>query len=197
MIPPAVAEELKHGKTVPATSFNGATIFFSDIVGFTTLAGSSTPMQIVNLLNTLYSEFDEILDQFDVYKVETIGDACEYWRVITNEDSSSSPSPACADMVVSGVPQANGDSHAGEIAKMALRLMGTCKTFKIPHMPDSKLEIRAGIHSGSVCAGVVGTKMPRYCLFGDTVNTASRMESNSIGGCGQCCLYSHSDHKIE
>ena len=93
MIPPAVAEELKHGKTVPATSFNGATIFFSDIVGFTTLAGSSTPMQIVNLLNKLYSEFDEILDQFDVYKVETIGDACEYWRVITNEDSSSSPLP--------------------------------------------------------------------------------------------------------
>lgn len=78
MIPPAVAEELKQGKTVGAETFSGATIFFSDIVGFTDLAGSSSPMEIVNLLNKLYTAFDEVLDQFDVYKVETIGDACEY-----------------------------------------------------------------------------------------------------------------------
>ena len=76
MIPQAVADELKHGKTISAETFSGATIFFSDIVGFTNLAGSSTPMEIVNLLNTLYTEFDAVLDQFDVYKVETIGDAC-------------------------------------------------------------------------------------------------------------------------
>lgn len=84
-------------------------------------------------------------------------------------------------MVVSGLPIRNGDQHAGEIASMSLHLLSAIMDFKIRHMPEERLQLRIGIHSGPAVAGVVGLKMPRYCLFGDTVNTASRMESGGLG----------------
>jgi class 3 adenylate cyclase len=114
-------------------------------------------MQVVDFLNDLYTTFDSVIDMFDVYKVETIGDAY---------------------VVVSGLPVRNGILHAREIARMAVALLNAVKSFKIRHRPHDQLKLRIGIHSGPVCAGIVGLKMPRYCLFGDTVNTASRMESN-------------------
>ncbi|XP_072314801.1 atrial natriuretic peptide receptor 1-like [Eucyclogobius newberryi] len=165
MLPRQVADDLRQGVTTQAQSYASATVFFSDIVGFTQLSSSSTPYQVVDLLNKLYTTFDDIIDNYDVYKVETIGDAY---------------------MVVSGVPKENGILHASEISSMALDLVSVCKSFRVPHKPNMQLQIRAGIHSGPVVAGIVGTKMPRYCLFGDTVNTSSRMESTSIALKIQC-----------
>ncbi|XP_071502691.1 uncharacterized protein [Diadema antillarum] len=156
MLPKTVAEQLKLGLAVAAEQHEGVTIYFSDIVGFTTLAAVSSPLQIVDMLNGLYSMFDGCIDQYDVYKVETIGDAY---------------------MVVSGLPEAT-DRHAWEVCTMALELIRLVLSYKIPHRTTERLKLRVGIHSGSCVAGVVGLKMPRYCLFGDTVNTASRMESS-------------------
>ncbi|XP_011864195.1 PREDICTED: guanylate cyclase 32E [Vollenhovia emeryi] len=159
MLPRYVAEELKKGKKVEAENFDCVTIYFSDIVGFTSMSAESTPLQVVDFLNDLYTCFDSTIENYDVYKVETIGDAY---------------------MVVSGLPIKNGIQHAGEIASMSLCLLDAIKQFTIRHRPLDKLQLRIGIHSGPVCAGVVGLKMPRYCLFGDTVNTASRMESSGL-----------------
>jgi class 3 adenylate cyclase len=151
----SVAERLLLGTRVEPEVFEEVSIYFSDIVGFTALAARSTPVQVVDLLNDLYTTFDAAIEQYRVYKVETIGDAY---------------------MVVGGLPARTRD-HAESVATMALHLLHLAGQFRVRHLPATPLHLRIGLHTGPCCAGVVGLTMPRYCLFGDTVNTASRMES--------------------
>ncbi|XP_002074778.3 uncharacterized protein LOC6652499 [Drosophila willistoni] len=155
MLPPSVAMQLKQTQQVPAELYEAVTIYFSDIVGFTEIAADCTPLEVVTFLNSIYRVFDERIECYDVYKVETIGDSY---------------------MVASGLPVKNGNKHISEIATMALDLLDASSLFRIPRAGEF-VQIRCGVHTGPVVAGIVGTKMPRYCLFGDTVNTASRMES--------------------
>ncbi|WKY12011.1 hypothetical protein Q1695_003515 [Nippostrongylus brasiliensis] len=157
MLPRQVADRLKMGQSIEPESYDNVTVFFSDVVSFTTLASRGTPMQVVTLLNELYTLFDNTIAKHDVYKVETIGDGY---------------------LCVSGLPSRNGLEHIKEICNLSLELIYALGGFRVPHLPLEKVNIRVGVHSGPVVAGVVGLTMPRYCLFGDTVNTASRMESN-------------------
>ncbi|XP_061525256.1 retinal guanylyl cyclase 2-like [Phycodurus eques] len=159
LLPKSVAQALKKGKPVRPEHYSDCTLYFSDIVGFTTISALSEPIEVVDLLNDLYTMFDAIIASHDVYKVETIGDAY---------------------MVASGVPNRNGHRHAAEVSNMSLDILHSIGAFKIKHMPEIKVKIRIGLHSGPVVAGVVGLMMPRYCLFGDTVTTASHMEASGL-----------------
>uniref|UniRef100_UPI003AAEB369 guanylate cyclase soluble subunit beta-2-like n=1 Tax=Centroberyx gerrardi TaxID=166262 RepID=UPI003AAEB369 len=157
MLPKHVANQLKEGKTVEAGEFKECTILFSDVVTFTNICAQCEPIHIVFMLNSMYLRFDRLTTVHNVYKVETIGDAY---------------------MVVGGVP-IPVSSHAERVANFALGMILAAREVINP-VTAGPIQIRVGLHSGPVLAGVVGEKMPRYCLFGDTVNTASRMESHGL-----------------
>ncbi|XP_055347993.1 atrial natriuretic peptide receptor 2-like [Paramacrobiotus metropolitanus] len=157
ILPELVVNSLRNKHTVTAEHFDCVTLSFSDIPQFGSIVVECAPLQTITLLNVVYSVFDSILPRFDVYKVETIGDSY---------------------LLASGLPTRNGIRHAGEIARMTLSMLLATESISSPIEATERLRLRVGIHSGPCAAGVVGLKMPRYCLFGDTVNTASRMETH-------------------
>eukprot|EP01135_Chromosphaera_perkinsii_P011482 Nk52_evm7s2415 gene=Nk52_evmTU7s2415 len=159
MLPKSIAAKLLAGTSIEPEHFKCISVFFSDIVGFTSICSVSKPLQVISFLNELYTKFDTTLSVFDVYKVETIGDAY---------------------FVVSGVPERNGNGHAKEICMMALNLLADMQGFTLQHLENLQLQLRIGIHSGPCVAGVVGVTMPHYTVYGDTINTASRMESGGL-----------------
>eukprot|EP01036_Dinobryon_divergens_P029515 gene29515-38622_t len=163
MLPPKVAEAIRLGQPVHPESFDEVTIFFSDVEGFTNICAQVKPIDVVNMLNDLYTAMDYCTSLFPLYKVETIGDAY---------------------MLVGGLPKRD-KNHAQHIADFAIVVRSAVQAVKSP-VDGSPIRIRIGLHSGPVMAGVVGNLMPRYCLFGDTVNTASRMESNGTAGLIHC-----------
>ncbi|ELU08946.1 hypothetical protein CAPTEDRAFT_127209, partial [Capitella teleta] len=161
ILPSNVADKLRLNQPVEAEKFDLVSILFSDIVGFTAMCGDEkvVPIDIVRMLNRLYTQFDMLSSLNSVYKVETIGDAY---------------------MVVGGLPTPS-DRHADNVVSMAFGMILVSKTVLSPVNGDS-IQIRIGVHSGPCVAGVVGQKMPRYCLFGNSVTIASKMESCSRPG---------------
>uniref|UniRef100_A0A3Q3IFR5 Guanylate cyclase soluble subunit alpha-1 n=1 Tax=Monopterus albus TaxID=43700 RepID=A0A3Q3IFR5_MONAL len=155
IFPGTVAQQLWQGQTVQAKKFDSITMLFSDIVGFTAVCSLCTPMQVITMLNELYTRFDHQCGELDVYKVETIGDA----------------------YCVAGGLHKESETHAVQIALMALKMMELSDDVMTP--TGEPIQMRIGLHSGSVLAGVVGVKMPRYCLFGNNVTLANKFESCS------------------
>ncbi|XP_049792537.1 head-specific guanylate cyclase-like [Schistocerca nitens] len=155
IFPPHIARRLWLGKTIEATTHDNVTMLFSDIVGFTSICSNATPMMVISMLESLYSQFDVFCGQLDVYKVETIGDA----------------------YCVAGGLHKQSSTHAQQIAWMALLMIETCAAHRTHD--GHPIRMRVGLHTGAALAGVVGRVMPRYCLFGHHVTMANKFESSS------------------
>jgi class 3 adenylate cyclase len=158
ILPCRIAELLKQECQTIASSFDNVTVLFADLVSFTSLAAKADPIQLVALLNEIFSAFDQLVEKYGVEKIKTIGDAY---------------------MVVGGVPTPQAD-HAHAIAALALEMQQEIQRFTTPL--GDPIQLRIGLHSGAVVAGVIGTKKFSYDLWGDTVNLASRMESQGMPG---------------
>jgi len=161
VFPKHVAKALLQGRKVEADRVDMATMFFSDIVGFTTISSQITPDQVSDMLDRLYLSFDELSRKYDVFKIETIGDAyVAVCNLVKNQEND----------------------HAKRIAEFAVEaLRAAADTTILPDDPSmGTVRIRVGVHCGPLVARVVGSRNPRYCVFGDTVNTTARMESNSL-----------------
>ena len=158
VLPKKIADRLRREPGTIAEAHKAVTILFADIVGFTPLTSQLNPVEMIELLNKIYSEFDALSEKYQVEKIRTIGD--NY-------------------MVASGVPESN-EAHARDMARMALEMQAFADKLSI--RDEHRIQFRIGIHSGPVIAGIVGRKKFQYDIWGDAVNTASRMESHGEAG---------------
>jgi adenylate cyclase len=158
VLPREIAARLKSGERIIADHHPSVSILFADLAGFTPLSNLLSPNEMVELLNEIYSHFDTLIERYGVEKIRTIGD--NY-------------------MVAAGLPRARAD-HAQSLARLALEMSAYIK--RLAPVGDRRLAFRMGINSGPVIAGVIGHKKFAYDVWGDTVNTASRMESQGVPG---------------
>lgn len=157
ILPKSIAELKKHDDSVVvAQDYDEVTILFADIVGFTKFANHRSSQEVVYILNLLYTQFDNATIQCGVEKIKTLGDGY---------------------LVASGIPEKNSN-HAQNAMMMAIQMQHIVKTFNQDH--GVNFQLRIGIHSGSIVAGVVGKVKYAYDIWGDTVNIASRMESTGL-----------------
>jgi guanylate cyclase len=157
ILPDDIAQRLKSDRTMIADDHESASVLFADVVGFTPMSATMSPPELVGLLNSVFTVFDGFVEELGLEKIKTVGD--EY-------------------MVAAGVPHGRSD-HAHAIAELALRIRDHTERHRF-HGHD--ISLRIGINSGPVVAGIVGTHKFAYDLWGDVVNTASRMESEGVAG---------------
>ena len=157
ILPDEIAQRLKSDRTMIADAHESASVLFADVVGFTPMSATMSPPELVGLLNAVFTTFDGFVEELGLEKIKTVGD--EY-------------------MVAAGVPRGRSD-HAHAIAELALRIRDHTERHRF-HGHD--ISLRIGINSGPVVAGIVGTHKFAYDLWGDVVNTASRMESEGVAG---------------
>jgi guanylate cyclase len=158
ILPKEIAAILKNENRIIADHFDGASILFADMVGFTPLSVELAPAAMVELLNEVFSHFDALVDKYGLEKIRTIGDSY---------------------MVASGVPRPRPD-HAPALARLALEMRDFCQTHTFQN--GRRVGFRIGLNSGPLVAGVIGRKKFIYDIWGDAVNTASRMESHGSAG---------------
>jgi class 3 adenylate cyclase len=162
ILPAPIADRLKAGEDMIADHFAAVTVLFADIVDFTPTASKLTPQRAVEVLDAVFSEFDRIAQHYELEKIKTIGDCY---------------------MAVGGLPEPQSD-HAERVASAALEMLPALS--RVGKWLDLPLSVRIGVQTGDAVAGVIGRQKFVYDLWGDTVNTASRMETYGVGGHIQC-----------
>jgi class 3 adenylate cyclase len=167
ILPPTIAERLRGGERVIADRFDDMTVLFADVVGFTELSSRLEPDEVVNLLNAVFTLCDQLADRFGLEKIKTVGDA---YMVVGGLGESADEHAA----------HHVRETHAADVAEMALAMLDGLAA--LGRERGRELQMRVGMHVGPAVAGVIGLKKFIYDVWGDTVNTASRMESTGVPG---------------